>query len=261
MPDSTMPPAANTEPDLGYKAKGFYYGGKWEAPASGDTFVSTSPSTGRLLATVPLAGAEDVDRAVKAAARGFGEWRKVGPKERAKCMEAFARRIREHAKELALIDCVDSGNALVGMEGDMHWTADSLDYFAGMITEVKGETSSQGPRHMNLLTRQPYGVVAKLNAFNHPFRFCAEKAAAPLAAGNCVVIKSSEQAPISSFRLAELADGLFPAGVVNVIAGDGKTGAALVRHPLVSRVGFIGSVETGRRVAIGAAEGLKRVSL
>ena len=261
MPDSKTPSTSNAEPDLGYKAKGFYYGGKWEAPASNHTFVSTSPSTGKRLAEVPLAGAEDVDRAVKAAARGFGEWRKVGPKERAKCMEAFAKRIREHAKELALVDCVDSGNALVGMEADMHWTADSLDYFAGMITEVKGETSSQGPRHMNLLTRQPYGVVAKLNAFNHPFRFCAEKAAAPLAAGNCVVIKSSEQAPISSFRLAELADGLFPAGVVNVIAGDGKSGAALVSHPLVSRVGFIGSVETGRRVAIGAAEGLKRVSL
>jgi len=263
MPDShasaSAPGAA--EPDLGYRAKGFYYGGKWEAPATSNTFVSTSPSTGKLLAEVPLAGAEDVDRAVKAAAKGFGEWRKVGPKERAKCMEAFATRIRAHAEELALIDCVDSGNALLGMEGDMHWTADSLDYFAGMITEVKGETSSQGPRHLNLLTRQPYGVVAKLNAFNHPFRFCAEKAAAPLAAGNCVVIKSSEQAPISSFRLAELADGLFPPGVVNVVAGDGKTGAALVAHPLVSRVGFIGSVETGRRVAMGAAEGLKRVSL
>jgi betaine-aldehyde dehydrogenase len=241
MPDSTKPPAPGAEPDLGYRAKGFYYGGRWEAPATDVRFVSTSPSTGRRLAEVPLAGAEDVDRAVKAAAKGFVEWRKVGMKERAKCLEAFAKRIREHAKELALIDCVDSGNALVGMEGDMHWTADSLDYFAGLISEVKGET--------------------KLNAFNHPFRFCAEKAAAPLAAGNCVVIKSSEQAPISSFRLADLADGLFPAGVVNVIAGDGKTGAALVAHPLVSRVGFIGSVETGRRVAMGAAEGLKRVSL
>ena len=261
MPDAPMDSFVNTEPDLGYRAKGFYYGGKWESPASSNTFVSNSPSTGKRLAEVPLAGVEDVDRAVKAAATGFGEWRKVGLKERAKCMEAFAKRIREHAKELALIDCVDSGNALSGMEGDMQWTADSLDYFAGLITEVKGETSSHGPRHMNLLTRQPYGVVAKLNAFNHPFRFCAEKAAAPLAAGNCVVIKSSEQAPISSFRLAELADGLFPPGVINVIAGDGKTGAMLVSHPLVSRIGFIGSVETGRRVAVGAAEGLKRVSL
>ena len=261
MPDTKIDSLIIAEPDLGYRAQGFYYGGKWESPASANTFVSHSPSTGKRLAEVPLAGAEDVDRAVKAAVKGFHEWRKVGLKERAKCMEAFANRIRENAKELALIDCVDSGNALSGMEGDMHWTADSLDYFAGLITEVKGETSSHGPRHMNLLTRHPYGVVAKLNAFNHPFRFCAEKAAAPLAAGNCVVIKSSEQAPISSFRLAELAHGLFPPGVINVIAGDGNTGAMLVAHPLVSRVGFIGSVETGRRVAVGAAEGLKRVSL
>ncbi|MEO8135405.1 MAG: aldehyde dehydrogenase family protein [Betaproteobacteria bacterium] len=123
--------------------------------------MSTSPSTGRQLAEVPLAGIDDVDRAVRAAAKGFGEWRKVGPKERAQCMESFAKRIREHAKELALIDCVDSGNALAGMEGDMHWTAESLDYFAGLITEVKGETSSHGPRHLNVLARQPYGVVAK----------------------------------------------------------------------------------------------------
>jgi betaine-aldehyde dehydrogenase len=253
--------SGTAEPDLGFKARGLYFGGRWEAPVSGRTFVSMNPSTGRPLAEVPYADANDVDRAVRAAAKGFGEWRKVGIRERAKCLEAFAKKIREHAKELALIDAVDSGNAVKGMEVDMHWTADSLDYFAGLVTEIKGETSSQSPRHLNLTRRQPYGVVAKLNAFNHPFRFCAEKAAAPLAAGNCVVIKGSEQAPLSSFRLAELADGIFPAGVVNVVAGDGATGAALVSHPMVSRVGFIGSVETGRLVAHGAAEGLKRVSL
>src|SRR5450759_3568035 len=249
------------EPDLGFKARGLYFGGRWEAPVSGRTFVSMNPSTGRPLAEVPYADANDIDRAVRAAAKGFGEWRKVGIRERARCLEAFAKKIREHAKELALIDAVDSGNVVKGMEVDMHWTADSLDYFAGLVTEIKGETSSQSPRHLNLTRRQPYGVVAKLNAFNHPCRFCADKAAAPLAAGNCVVIKGSEQAPLSSFRLAELADGIFPAGVVNVVAGDGATGAALVSHPMVSRVGFIGSVETGRLVAHGAAEGLKRVSL
>ena len=252
---------ATGEPDLRFNARGFYIGGKWEAPAAGRTFASINPSTGREIALVPYADANDVDRAVKAAAKGFEEWRKVGIRERARCLEAFARRIREHAKELALMDAVDSGNAVKGMEGDMHWSADSLDYFAGLITEIKGETSSQGPRHINMTRRQPYGVVAKLNPFNHPFRFCAEKAAAPLAAGNCVVIKSSEQAPLSSFRLAEIVDGIFPAGVVNVVAGDGLTGAALVSHPMVSRVGFIGSVETGRLVARSAADGLKRVSL
>jgi betaine-aldehyde dehydrogenase len=164
------------------------------------------------------------------------------------------------AETLALTDCVDSGNAIAGMRGDMAWTADSLRYFAGLITEIKGETSSHGPRHLNLTRRQPYGVVAKINPFNHPFRFCAEKAAAPLAAGNCVVIKGSEQAPLSSLRLGELCDGIFPPGVVNVITGDGATGSALVRHPDVQRIGFVGSVPTGRAIAREAADGLKRVS-
>jgi len=120
--------------------------------------------------------------------------------------ELLAARILEHKEELALIDAVDSGNAIAGMRGDMMWTADSLHFFAGLITEIKGETFSQGPRHLNFTRREPYGVVAKINPFNHPFRFCAEKAAAPLAAGNCVVIKGSEQAPISSLKLGELQD-------------------------------------------------------
>jgi betaine-aldehyde dehydrogenase len=146
------------------------------------------------------------------------------------------------------------------MRGDMMWTADSLRYFAGMITEIKGETFSQGPRHMNFTRRQPYGVVVKINPFNHPFRFCAEKAAAPLAAGNCVVIKGSEQAPLSSLRLGELCDGIFPPGVVNIVTGDGKTGSALVRHPDVHRIGLVGSVATGKAIAREAADGLKRCS-
>ena len=249
-----------TEPSVA-APKGLWIGGRWEAPDSDRTFPSVNPSTGRVLAEVPYAGVADVDRAVRAAAKAFGEWRRVPLRERARALQALARRIRDEARPLALLDAVDSGNAVTGMVADMNATADSLEYFAGLVTELKGETSSHGPRHLNLTRRQPFGVVAKLNAFNHPFRFCAEKAAAPLAAGNCVVVKASEQAPLSSFRLAELCDGLFPPGVVNVLAGDGATGAALVAHPLVPRIGFIGSVETGRRVAVAAAEGLKRVTL
>ena len=249
------------EPDLGYKQRGLYYGGRWIEATSGKTFPSINPSTGTKLGDVPYADPKDVDLAVRAAAKGFEEWSKVGIKERAKCLEAWAKRIRGEAKRLALIDAVDSGNAVKGMEGDMHWTADTLEYFAGLVTEVKGTTSSYGPRHMNFTRRQPYGVVAKLNPFNHPFRFCVEKAAAPLAAGNTVVIKSSEQAPLSSFEVALLAEGIFPPGVVNVVAGDGATGAELVKHPMVSRIGFVGSVETGRLVAKGAADLLKRVTL
>jgi betaine-aldehyde dehydrogenase len=248
-------------PPLGFVPRGLYIGGTWEPGAGDRTFETVNPSTGEKLADVPLAAAADVDRAVEAARRAFPEWSRVPIKERARALERLAARIVEQAEGLALMDAVDSGNAIAGMRGDMTWTAESLRYFAGLITEIKGETSSHGPRHLNLTRRQPYGVVAKINPFNHPFRFCAEKAAAPLAAGNCVVIKGSEQAPLSSLRLGELCDGIFPPGVVNILTGPGSAGAALVRHPDVRRIGFVGSVPTGRAIAREAAEGLKPVTL
>ena len=249
------------EPDLGFTPRGLYIGGRWEEAADGRTIPTLNPSTGRRLTDVPFAGPADVDRAVRAARKALTDWRRTTIKERARALEALARRIRDKRDSLALIDAVDSGNAVKGMRGDMDWTADTLEYFAGLITEIKGETSAQGPNHLNFTRRQPYGVVAKINAFNHPFRFCAEKAAAPLAAGNCVVIKGSEQAPLSSLKLGELCEGLFPPGVVNIVTGDGATGAAMVRHPDVPRIGFIGSVPTGRAIARDAADGLKRVTL
>lgn len=250
-----------TAPRLDFAPKGLYIGGQWVAAAGDERFATINPSTGEKLGEVPLAGARDVERAVAAAKGAFREWSRVPIKERARCLELLARRIVEHTDELALMDAMDSGNAITGMRGDMAWTADSLRYFAGLITEIKGETSSYGPGHLNLTRRQPYGVVAKINPFNHPFRFCAEKAAAPLAAGNTVVIKGSEQAPLSSLRLGELCDGIFPPGTVNVLTGAGTTGSALVRHPDVRRIGFVGSVPTGRAIARDAADGLKHVSL
>ena len=248
-------------PALNFTPRGLYIGGRWVSPADGRSFTSINPTTMEKVADVPSAGETDVDAAVQAAKAGFKEWSRVPIKERARCLELLADRIEQNTDELALFDAVDSGNAIVGMHGDMIWTADWLRYCAGLVTEIKGETFSQGDRHLNLTRRQPFGVVAKINPFNHPFRFCAEKAAAPLAAGNTVVIKGSEQAPLSSLRLGELCDGIFPAGVINIIAGDGKVGSALVRHPDVRRIGFVGSVPTGRAIAKEAAADLKRVSL
>jgi betaine-aldehyde dehydrogenase len=248
-------------PALNFTPRGLYIGGQWVAPDGDASFVSINPSNMEKIATVPSAGDADVDKAVRAAKTAFKEWSRVPIKERARCLERLADRIEENADALALIDAVDSGNAIVGMRGDMLWTADWLRYCAGLVTEIKGETFSQGDRHLNLTRRQPYGVVAKINPFNHPFRFCAEKAAAPLAAGNTVVVKGSEQAPLSSLRLGELCDGIFPHGVVNILAGDGKVGSALVRHPDVRRIGFVGSVPTGRAIAKEAAADLKRVRL
>ncbi|MDD9877115.1 MAG: aldehyde dehydrogenase family protein [Magnetovibrio sp.] len=250
-----------TSPDLGFSPKGLYIGGEWQDAADGRTFASTNPSNGEHLGEVPLAADADVARAVAAARSAFGDWGRTSIKERAGALNAFADKLMAHKDELALMDSVDSGNALSGMKGDVDWTAATLLFFAGLLTEIKGETSSQQAGHLNLTHRQPYGVVAKINAFNHPFRFCVEKAAAALAAGNTVVAKASEQAPLSSLRVAELSEGILPPGVFNVVTGDGATGSAMVRHPDVSRIGFVGSVETGRLIARDAAEGLKHVSL
>ena len=246
---------------LGYTPKGLYIGGKWLPGAAGRSLVSINPSTGERLAEVPWAGEEEVNQAVEAAKRGFAEWRGVKPAERARCLEELADRILANAEELALLDAYDSGNTVSGMRADMKWSAETLRYFAGLVREIKGETFADGPRHLNFTVREPYGVVAKISAFNHPFRFCAEKVAAPLAAGNAVIVKQPEQAPISGLRFGELCDGLFPPGVVNVLTGDAVAGSALVRHPDVRRIAFIGSVETGRIIAREAAEGIKTVTL
>lgn len=249
-------------PELDFTPRGLFIGGEWQEAADGGRLESINPSTGERIGEVPLATEADVDRAVRAARKAFeSDWGSMPAGERAACLHRLADRLHEHRDELGLMDCVDSGNALAGMVGDVDWTVNTLRYFAGLVTEIKGETSSQGPRHMNFTRRQPYGVVAKINPFNHPFRFCAEKAAAALAAGNTVVVKGPEQAPLSSLRFAELCEGVLPPGVVNVVTGRGETGSAMVRHPLVERIGFVGSVETGRLIAREAAEGLKEVTL
>ena len=249
-------------PKLDFTPRGLYIGGEWQEADGGGRLASINPSTGEPLGEVPAATGADVDRAVCAGRKAFeSEWGRMPIRERAGSLERLADRLHAHRDELGLMDCVDSGNALAGMVGDVDWTVDTLRFFAGLVTEIKGETSSYGPRHLNFTRRQPYGVVAKINPFNHPFRFCAEKAAAALAAGNTVVVKGSEQAPLSSLRFAELCEGVLPPGVVNVVTGGGETGSAMVRHPLVERIGFVGSVETGRIIAREAAEGLKEVTL
>ncbi|RMF02978.1 MAG: aldehyde dehydrogenase family protein, partial [Alphaproteobacteria bacterium] len=252
--------AART-PDLGFEPKGLFIGNSWVAASSGETITTVNPANGEMLGEVPLAGEADVDKAVAAAREAFPGWAALPLTRRAEYLIRLADAIDANAEMLALMDAVDSGNARSGMLSDMKWTSDTYRYFAGLVTEMKGETLSREPGHLNLTLRQPYGVVAKINPFNHPFRFCAEKAAAPLAAGNTVVIKGPEQAPLSSLKLGELVEKIFPPGVINIVTGDGRTGSAMVRHKDVQRIGFVGSVETGRIIAREAAEGLKEVTL
>jgi betaine-aldehyde dehydrogenase len=241
--------------------RGAYYGGAWHASRSGREVDVINPGTGDSLGPVADCSADDVNAAVAAARRAFAEWRDVLPLERARILKRAAALLREHAEELAMIDAADCGNPFTEMVRDATVAAAQIDYFAGLVTEMKGASIPMGPDVVNFSIRQPLGVVGRIIPFNHPFMFCAGKSAAPLAAGNTIVVKPPEQAPLSSLRLAELIGGLFPAGVFNVVPGGKEVGAALAGHPDVAKVALIGSVPTGRAVMRAAADTLKKIML
>jgi betaine-aldehyde dehydrogenase len=236
-----------------------YYGGKWHKAAR--YVETTSPGTGESLGRVGDASAADVDAAVTAAKAGFREWRKVLPLERAKMLRRVAELLRQNARELALIDAADCGNPVHEMISDAMVGAAQLEYYAGLVTEMKGHSIPMGPDAVNFSVREPLGVVGRIIPFNHPFMFCAGKSAAPLAAGNTIVIKPPEQAPLSSLRLAELIGNVLPAGVFNVVPGGREAGQALSSHPGVAMISLIGSVPTGRAVMKAASATLKKIML
>src|SRR6266851_605984 len=241
--------------------RGAYYGGTWHEPKNGRYAEQTNPGTGDSLGRAADSGAEDIDAAVRAAKAAFAEWRRVPPLERARMLKGIARVLRENAGELAMIDSADCGNPIAEMIMDATIAAAQVEFFAGLVTEMKGASIPMGPDRLNFSVREPLGVVGRIVPFNHPFMFIAGKAAAPLAAGNTIVMKPPEQAPLSSLRLAELIDGLLPPGVFNLVPGGKEAGAALASHPDVAKIALIGSVPTGKAVMRAAADTLKGVLL
>jgi betaine-aldehyde dehydrogenase len=240
---------------------GLYYGGAWHEPRSGRKVPSLSPATGEVLGHASDASQEDAQAAIQAAQSGYETWRDVAPLERARIMREVATVIRAHAGELAMLDSADGGNPVSEMTSDALAGARAWDFFAGLVTEMKGDSIPMGPNAVNFTVREPRGVVARIVAFNHPLMFSAVKAAAPIAAGNAVIMKPPEQAPLSTLRLAELLHGMLPAGVFNVLTGGREVGAALATDPGVAMATLIGSVPTGRAVMQAAAATLKPVLL
>jgi betaine-aldehyde dehydrogenase len=243
------------------KHRGVYYGGAWHDARSGRNSETLNPSTGASLGPVAIAGPDDVDAAIAAARRGFAEWRAVPPLERARVLRRIAEVVRQNAGELALIDAANCGNPVREMTSDALVAAAQIDFFAGLVTEMKGASIPMGPDVVNFSVREPLGVVTRIIPFNHPFMFGAGKSAAPLAAGNAVVVKPPDQAPLSAMRLAELMGDLLPAGVFNVIPGNRETGAALAAHRDVAMVAIIGSVAAGRAVMRAASDTVKPLLL
>lgn len=254
------PPAARPVSALLPSRRELYYGGAWHEPRGG-YLETVNPATGESLGRVAEANADDVDAAVRAAQAGFETWRRMKPLERAGLLRKVAAVLRENAFELAMIDAANCGNPISEMQRDALIAAVQIEYYAGLATEIKGETLPMGEGILNYSLREPYGVCARIVAYNHPIMFTAGKMAPPLAAGNVVIMKPPYQAPLSAYRMMELLDGILPPGVLNVISAGTPGSQALVTHPMVPRLALIGSVPTGRAIARAAADRLKHVTL
>ncbi len=231
--------------------------------AEGRTFETVNPATGEVFRSVAEAGAEDADRAVRAAARAFEDWSARTPIQRAKVLYRWADLIEDHADELALIETRDMGMAI----GDARWCAGNaaavMRYYAGAVDKFFGSTIPVDRDGIVLTFREPIGVTALITPWNFPLNIGNWKTAPAIAAGNTVVLKPASLSPLSVLRYAELGlEAGLPSGVLNVVPGPGGTvGDALVEHPLVGKVGFTGSTEVGVEIARKAAGTVKRVTL
>jgi acyl-CoA reductase-like NAD-dependent aldehyde dehydrogenase len=238
-------------------------GGDLVPSESGQWLESVNPANEETLGHVPQATAADVNRAVEAAEAAHPAWAALDGKERAKLLRKLAQKLRDKADEILRVEVVDTGNTISKMRADVASAGDTLEYYAGFATEIKGETIPASAKNLHFTIREPYGVVGRIIPFNHPIKFAANALAAPLMAGNCVVLKPPETSPLSATMLAELCREVLPAGVVNIVTGLGMpAGDAIARHPSIKRVAFTGSVPTGLAIQRAAAEGgVKHVTL
>ncbi|WP_345817386.1 aldehyde dehydrogenase family protein (plasmid) [Paraburkholderia sp. PREW-6R] len=245
--------------------------GKWQAAASGQTSAVHDPARGEVIAQVPLAGEEDIDRAVKAARRAFDEraWRDMLPAVRERLLLKFADLVEADAERLAHLETLNQGKPLplaLGAEvaGSVQW----LRYMAGWATKIEGHTVDlsfplpPGTRYRAMVQRVPVGVVGAIVPWNFPMMMAVWKIAPALATGCTVVLKPAEETPLTAIRLAELAlEAGIPAGVFNVVTGNGATGAALVAHAGVDKITFTGSTVTGKAIAQRCAVDVRRAAL
>jgi aldehyde dehydrogenase (NAD+)/phenylacetaldehyde dehydrogenase len=240
-------------------------GGERMPAGSGETFETFDPATGLPITRVALGGPEDVDAAVNAARAALnGEWGKMPAAGRALLMNRLAEAIEAHGEELAQLESLDNGKPLtlarfVDIGGTVAW----FRHFAGWAERIFGETIPVAFPDMHVYTRkEPVGVCGQIIPWNFPLTMAAWKLCPALAAGCTVVLKPAEQTPLTALRLGELALEVgFPAGVINVVTGDGTTGAAIVEHPGVDKIAFTGSTDVGREIGAKCGRSLKRVTL
>jgi len=237
--------------------------GEWTAAASGKTFDVMNPATGQVMAKAPVAGAADVDRAVKAARRAFdGGWRDATAQERGRILLRLAEKMRAELPRLAELETLNSGKPIVESEFDLTDVATCFEYYGGLATKIHGEVLPVPDNAISMALREPLGVAGQIIPWNYPLLMAAWKIAPALCAGCSMVIKPAEQTPVTLLEFARFFEECgVPKGVVNVVTGFGETGAAIVAHTDVDKIAFTGSLEVGKLIMKNAAETLKKVSL
>jgi betaine-aldehyde dehydrogenase len=240
-----------------------FVNGEFVPAASEAVSEVIDPTTGQVYATAPVSGAHDVDQALHAAAAAFETWRDTTPAERSLALLRFADAIEARAEDLVEAESRNTGKPIAMTRTDeVPVCADELRFFAGAARVLEGRSAGEYlAGHTSMIRREPVGVCAQVTPWNYPMMMGVWKFAPALAAGNTVVLKPSDTTPVSTLLMAEIAAGIFPPGVFNVICGDRDTGRALVGHDIPQMVSITGSVRAGIEVAQAAAAKLKRVHL
>jgi acyl-CoA reductase-like NAD-dependent aldehyde dehydrogenase len=226
-------------------------GERWRDATSGLRIDVESPVSRAVVGTVPRGDAEDVELAVRAAEGALPSWRDTAPRERGRMLGAAATRVLEEAESLAQLLATETGNAIrTQSRPEAIGAADMLRYFGSVASELKGEVVPLGGNLLNYTTREPYGVIGAIVAWNSPLLLSATKVGMATMTGNTVVLKAPEDAPLAVVELVRLCAEHLPPGVINVITGFGEeAGRALVRHEGVAKISFTGSTEVGREIA------------
>jgi aldehyde dehydrogenase (NAD+)/betaine-aldehyde dehydrogenase len=229
-------------------------GGELVESKDGGWLDSINPADETLLGRVPMGTAADMNAGVEAAEKAQPAWAALSMAERAATIHKLGDAILARGDEIARIESLDTGNTLGPMKRDVRTAVERMRFAAGLAYEIKGETVPATPGNIHMTIRQPYGVIGRIIPFNHPIGFAASRIAPAIVSGNCIVVKPSEQSPLSSSILGEICKAILPPGVVNIVTGARETGEALVRHPRVKRIAFIGQPASGMAIQKAAAE-------
>jgi len=255
-----------TETRAGVRVTQMVIGGRSVDAADGQTFDVVDPADGKVIATVPLGGREDVDRAVAAAQAAFEDrkgWATWAAGKRGRSLAKLAALVKEHTEELSQLESQNVGKPISGARGEITGVSLVLDYYAGAANKLFGQTIPVSKPGLDLTLREPIGVVGLIVPWNFPLLMASWKVAPALAAGNTAILKPASYSPLTAIRLGELAlEAGIPPGVLNIVTGPGgSAGASIAAHPGIGKVAFTGETTTGQEIMRLAAGNVKKISL